>query len=122
MDSSIVYKYFTLVPDQAKDEISILYYCNICKENGRLSKTNEPIICKSYKNSTSNLIAHLRTDKLKNHSEALKLIENSSSSQVSKKRKVEFLNSPTLVETGSIKIVNKYPQNSQQQNEQYVFY
>ena len=56
---SPIYKYFTLVPNQKKEENTVTYYCNICKDNGRVSKNGEPITCKTYKNSTSNLFTHL---------------------------------------------------------------
>ena len=80
---SPIYKYFTLVPNQKKEENTVTYYCNICKDNGRVSKNGEPITCKTYKNSTSNLFTHLRSD-IPYHEEALKLIENLNSTPSSK--------------------------------------
>ena len=118
--NSLVYNYFTLVTDlplkNQSAENTSLYYCNICKENGR-TKNNEPIICRMYKKSTSNLIHHLRNEKLKDHLEALHVVENSSTGQSSKRKKLEFLTSPSLLDTGAVKIMSKYPPNSVKQNE-----
>ena len=112
---SPIYKYFTLVPNQKKEENTVTYQCNICKDNGRVSKNGEPITCKTYKNSTSNLFTHLRSD-IPYHEEALKLIENLNSTPSSKKRKLSLFasNSPSLTETGAVKVINKYRPNSAQ--------
>ena len=105
---SPIYKYFTLVPNQKKEENTVTYYCNICKDNGRVSKNGEPITCKTYKNSTSNLFTHLRSD--------IPYHENLDSTPSSKKRKLSLFasNSPSLTETGAVKVINKYRPNSAQ--------
>ena len=92
MESTVIYKYFTLVPNQEKTD-TVIFYCNICKDNGRLGKDGKNITCIIYRNSTSNLFTHLRKD-LPNHAEALKAVEDSSNTPGStKKRRLSLFTS-----------------------------
>lgn len=107
--SANIFKFFTLLPEQSKNDKSLLYICNVCRDAGKKEEDGSDILIKVYGSTTSNLHKHLNKNGHELAKEELSKLEISS--PVSKKRKIDTdlkTNEPDLIQMGAVNKVHKY--------------